>query len=279
MSDVPWLGPAIDVRPLLVKQQRAYIEFLHGLSDQDWQRPTVCPGWTVKDIVAHVLGDHIGRLSIWRDDFQLVQPSTNESFSAFIHRINDEWVTTTRRISPRLLTELSSSVGDQIVEYWQSVDLNALGWPVSWAGPDPAPAWFDAARDFTEYWTHQQQICEATGRVGLVDPEYLGPVLDIFMRALPHTLKDVNAPQGTTLRVIATGPGGGAWTCTRTHNRWVLRHQAPTEIPVARLELDADTTWRLCTRNITPEQAAEHAYIAGDQSLANTALNIVSIIS
>jgi uncharacterized protein (TIGR03083 family) len=277
MSDMSWLGPVIDVRPLFAKQQSAYLELLRGLNDQDWQRLTICPGWTAKDIAAHVLGGYVGRLSVWRDDFQALRPTDGEAFSAFINRINDEWVTAARRISPQLLTDLSSSVGDQIVEFWQNVDLNAVGWPVSWAGPDPAPAWLDAAREFTEYWTHQQQICEATGRIGLTGPEYLGPVLDTFMRALPHTLKDVTAKQGTTLQVTVTGAGGGSWSCSRAHGRWELRHH-PDPDPEARVELDADTTWRLCTRAITREQAAKHAYIEGDQRLTNAALNIVSII-
>ena len=153
----------------------------------------------------------------------------------------------------------------------------ALGGPVRWAGPDSHPYWLDVAREYTEYWTHQQQICDATGRTGLTDPHYLGPVLDTFLRGLPHTLRDVTAPQGTSLQVSVTGPGGGDWGCTRGADRWKL-HRQPHPQPDARLELDADTTWRLCTRGITPEQAAEHARIDGDQHLARTALQIVSII-
>jgi uncharacterized protein (TIGR03083 family) len=160
-------------RPAVVrKQHSAHIELLRGLNDQDWQRPTICPGWTVKDIAAHVLGDHVGRLSIGRDDFQVLQPNDGESFPAFINRINNEWVTATRRISPQLVTDLLFSIGNQIVDFWQTADLDAVSWPVSWAGPDPAPAWLNAARDFTEYWIHHQQICEATGNNGLLDPEY-----------------------------------------------------------------------------------------------------------
>ena len=29
---------------------------LAGLSDQDWQTPTALPGWTVHDVVAHIVG-------------------------------------------------------------------------------------------------------------------------------------------------------------------------------------------------------------------------------
>ena len=97
------------------------------------------------------------------------------------------------------------------------------------------------------------------------------------MRALPHTLRNLTAPDGTALQVIVTGPSGGEWSCTRSPDRWSLQRQ-PHPQPAARLELDADTTWRLCTRGITPERAAEHAHIDGDQHLATAALQIVSII-
>ena len=277
MTDVSWLGPPIDVRPLFAKQQAAFIDLLRHLDTEQWAQPTICPGWNVKDIAAHVLGDHIGRLSRHRDDYPPLHPRDNEAFSAFLDRINGEWVTAARRISPRVLIEQLSIIGDQIVEFWQTVDLNALGGRVSWAGPQPAPVWLDAARDFTEYWAHHQQICDATNRTGLTDPRYLGPVLDTFMRALPHTLRNMTAPDGTALQVIVTGPSGGEWSCTRSPDRWRLQRQ-PHPQPAARLELDADTTWRLCTRGITPERAAEHAHIDGDQRLATAALQIVSII-
>ena len=185
--------------------------------------------------------------------------------------------TATRRISPPLLIGLLSTIGDELVRFWQTVDLNVVGASVYWAGPGPHPYWLDVAREYTEYWTHQQQIRGATARPGLTEPRYLGPVIDTFLRALPHTLRDVNAPAGTTLQVTVTGPGGGDWACTREPDRWRLRRQRHPS-PAARLELDADTTWRLCTRGVTPEQAAERARISGDRRLAAAALQIVSII-
>lgn len=274
---ISWLGPAIDVRPLLAEQQAAFIELLRRLESEEWDRPTVCPGWSVKDVAAHVLGDHVGRLSIHRDGFHVEHPRDGETFPRFLDRINEEWVVAARRISPPMLIELLADIGDQIVEFWRTVDLDALGGPVRWAGPERHPYWLDVAREYSEYWTHQQQISDATGRTGLTDPHYLGPVIDTFLRGLPHTLREVAAAEGTALRVTVTGPAGGDWTCTRGAGRWRLDHGAHPE-PTAKLELDADTTWRLCTRGITPEQAAEHARVDGDQHLATAALRIVSII-
>jgi uncharacterized protein (TIGR03083 family) len=277
MADVSWLGPAIDVRPLFAKQHAAFIDLLRQLTTDEWLRPTICPGWTVKDIAAHVLDDHIRRLSMHRDGLHGIHPRDAEPFTVYLDRTNEEWVVTARRISPPLLIDLLSTVGEQIVRFWQTVDLDALGARVRWAGPGPCPFWLDTARDFSEYWTHHQQVCDATGRTGLTDPEYVGPVLDTFLRALPHTLRDVTAPEGTVIEVLATGPGGGTWTCIRESERWKLQHQS-FPAPNARIELSADTTWRLCTRGITPEQAAAHAHIRGDQDLATAALQIVSIM-
>jgi hypothetical protein len=46
-------------------------------------------------------------------------------------------------------------------------------------------------------------ICDAIGQPGLMSPGYIGPVIDTFMRALPHTLRDVTAPEGTALQIVS----------------------------------------------------------------------------
>jgi uncharacterized protein (TIGR03083 family) len=197
MTDTSWLGPPIDARPLFAPQQAAFTGLLGGLAPAQWEQPTICPGWDVKDIAAHVLGDHIGRLSRHRDGHRPPRPRDGEAFPAFLDRINDEWVTAARRISPRLLIEQLQDTGEQVAEFWQAVDPDALGAAVSWAGPGSAPVWLDGARDFSEYWTHHQQICDATRQPGLMSPGYARPVIDTFMRALPHTLRHVTAPDST----------------------------------------------------------------------------------
>ncbi|MDN3352164.1 maleylpyruvate isomerase family mycothiol-dependent enzyme [Actinomadura sp. DC4] len=269
------LGPPLDVRPLFAGWQAGFVSLLRDLDEGDWTRPTVCRGWDVRDVAIHVLGDHLGRLSMLRDSFQALHPREGEPFPAFIDRINAEWVTACRRLSPLLLNGLLSSVGDEVVAFWQTVDMQALGGPVTWAGPPPAPVWLDAARDFTEYWTHEQQIRDAVGRPGLGDPVAVAAVIDTFLRALPHTLREEPASEGAGLEVTVTGVG--VWACSRTGGHWAL-DRGPVPGPAARLELDTDTTWRLCTRGITPEEAAARARVEGDARLATAALQIVSII-
>lgn len=155
----------------------------------------------------------IGILSRSRDFFRASGPS----FGAYselvdlVNRLNEEWVVAARRMSPRLLRELLAFTGPKADTYFSSLDLKAMGGPVSWAGPKPAPVWFDIAREFTERWHHQQQIRDATGHAPLYDPYFLSPVLDTFVRALPHNFRLTTAPAGSAVRFEISGEAGVVW--------------------------------------------------------------------
>jgi len=43
------------------------IALLRGLGADDWERPTACALWSVRDITAHLLDDDLRRLSFHRD--------------------------------------------------------------------------------------------------------------------------------------------------------------------------------------------------------------------
>lgn len=82
------------------------------------------------------------------------------------------------------MIELLGWIGDAHDQMWLSRDLDEPSLGVSWAGIDPAPVWLDAARDLTEYWVHERQICEAVARAAPGIPD-VTTVLDVFARGLP----------------------------------------------------------------------------------------------
>ena len=65
--DWSWAGPPLDVRPLFPLERAAFVAALEDLTAEDWQRPTVCPGWRVHDVAAHVVHDQLRKLSGSRD--------------------------------------------------------------------------------------------------------------------------------------------------------------------------------------------------------------------
>lgn len=272
---------AVDLFP---EERAALLGLLSGLSDEEWGRPTVCEGWSVKDVAAHILGDDVGRLSRGRDGFAgaAFVPTGEREFEAelleFINAANEAWVRAARRVSPRLLCDLLAFTGEETQRFWESLDPFAIGDPVSWAGPDPAPVWLDIAREYTERWLHQQQIRAAVGKPGLKEPRSFAPVLATFVRALPHTYRNLEAPERAHLRLVIAGESGGQWSLVRGEEKWELYGDAGPE-PDATVTMDEETAWRLFTKGISKDEARGRVTFAGDQTLALKVLDTVSIIA
>ena len=103
------------------------------------------------------------------------------------------------------------------------------------------------------------------------------PVLDTFLRALPFTLANTDADEGAQVQVTVTGEAAMVWVATRERSGWRLDRGAAAR-PVALVEADGDTMWRLCTRGITPQAARARVRVHGDRRLADQVLEMVSII-
>lgn len=252
---------------------------LSGLSEEDWQKPTACPTWSVKDVALHLLGDDIGILSRQRDHFRWGVSARNwPELVARLNEANELWVRAAQRLSPRLLSDLLAFTGAQVIAHFESLDPYAIGDVVSWAGSDPSPVWLDLAREYTERWHHQQHIRDAVGKPGLKEPRFFAPVLETFVRALPVTYRDTTAEEGAVVIVTITGRSGGRWALRRERQAWNLYVTASTR-STAELVIDEETAWRLFTNGIHREQALSRAELMGDKALASKALDAVAIIA
>ncbi len=265
---------------LFPEERRELLALLAQLPDEDWDRPTVCAGWSVKDVGLHLLGDDLGVLSRKRDRHAVPAPRTDtwSEMVASLNGWNQRWVEAARRISPRLLLDLLAFTGEQTYRYFTSLDLFALGEPVSWAGPDPAPVWLDVAREYTERWLHHQHLREAVDKPGLKDRHFFAPVLATFVRALPHTFREVQAPAGSQVRLIVTGDAGSEWLLVRHEERWSL-HAAADGAPDAVVRIDQEAVWRLFTKGLDRDAAAASVSVEGDRPLGMKVLDTVAIIA
>ena len=273
------LEPVLTVE-LFPAERQELLSLLSQLSAEEWALPTVCAGWCVKDLALHVLGDDVGVLSRKRDGHSSQTQSVDswKELVAFLNEWNEQWVAAARRLSPRLLIDLLNVTGDELYHYFKSIDSNALGGPVSWAGPEPAPVWLDIAREYTERWLHQQQIRDAVKRPGLRDRRFLGPVLETFVRALPHTYRGVEAAADTHVKLIVGGEAGGEWSLVRRERGWLLG-RGEERTPSATVRLDQNIAWRLFTKGLSDGQAHEAVRIEGDGALGAKMLEAVAIIA
>jgi uncharacterized protein (TIGR03083 family) len=258
------------------------IALLRGLAPADWHRPTACALWSVKDIVAHLLDDDLRRLSFHRDGQPVpggAAPEDHASLVARINEMNADWIAVARRLSPRVLTDLLEATGPQVIELFRSIDPFAPAhWAVAWAGETRSPHWFDVARDYTERWLHQQQIRDAVDAPPLTGHTWLGPVLELFMRALPFTFREMAPAPDTAVRIVINGDAGGEWTLRRDGTGWALfAGSAPR--PAATVRLSDDTAWRLFSKGLRPGTARERVRIEGDQALGAVVLGSLAVMA
>ncbi|MGH3809570.1 MAG: maleylpyruvate isomerase N-terminal domain-containing protein [Pseudonocardiaceae bacterium] len=270
-------GPMLDTRPLFPEERR---ELLRSLSPAAWSRATVCPGWDVHDVVGHVLNDYLRRLSGSRDHFTGAIFVNDETLPSYLARTNDEFVRAARQCSPQVMIELLEHLGPQLDQMWAKTDLaTPADLDVSWAGPYASPAWLDIARDYTEFWVHQQQIRDAVDCPGADRPQLQHSVIDTFLRGLPHSLRAHPRPDGTTVRVVVSGAAGGQWCAARHDGRWRMAPPGNSSVEAARITIGQHDLWRLATRSITVAEGRRRAELHGDPALAEAATSLFAVVA
>ncbi len=272
----------VDTRPLFLPLHLELMELLQGLDKVDWSRPTVAGTWGVRDIVAHLLDVQSRDVSILRDSY-FAPPdkpiTSHDDLLAFLDRLNADWIRATGRLSPSLLLDLLSTVGEQAAAALESQSMGGEAtFPVDWAGVDQSRQWMHVGRQYTEYWHHQMQIRDAVGVPRLLADRWLKPLLDLSIRALPRTYDAVDAPVGTTVTLTVKGTTDraanddndyrgsatvGVWTLKRTGEGWSLLAGTP-DTPTTTVRFSADESWRLLYNARSPEEARQKATVSGE---------------
>lgn len=270
----------LDTRPLFRRERQALLELLRSLDPADWEKPTVCPGWSVADVTAHILNDYMRRISGSRDEHGGAVFADDETLPVYLARVNEEFVRAMRQCSPRMLTDLLAHLGPELERMWEAT--TDLAGParlnVSWAGSGTSPVWLDIAREYTEFWVHRQQIRDAVSRHGADDVALMRPVLVTFLHAVPWALRDLVRPRGTSVRFEITGSAGGRWSVMSDGARWDLTAEQAEE-PTAVVRMDQDTVWRLASRGITVEEGRRRSELRGDPELTLPATTLLAVVA
>jgi uncharacterized protein (TIGR03083 family) len=265
---------------LLRKVDENLIDLLSALSLGEWDLQTVAPLWKVRDVAAHLLDTALRKLSLVRDfcHVETTNIRSQQDVITLVNRLNREGVAVYRRLSPRVLIEMMKLATTQAAEFHESLDpFAAATFNVSWAGEETSLNWFDTARELTERWHHQQQIRLATHRPGIMTPDLYHPVLDCFLRGLPHAFREVKASPGTVLLVEVSGECGGQWFLQRGTETWNL---VPTSGRgfTARVTVPQELAWRFFTKGIDRGSARAQLEIDGDRALGEKILGLTAIV-
>jgi len=256
------------------------LDLLSSLEPQEWDLQTTAPLWKVRDVAAHLLDTALRKLSIVRDScyVEVVDIRSPQDVITLVNRLNAEGVTVYRRLSPPLLISMMKEAFQQSADFHKCLDpFSPAAFPVTWAGEETSLNWFDTARELTERWHHQQQIRLATNRPGIMIRDLYHPVLDCFLRGLPHVYRDVDAPVGTALLIEISGACGGQWILSRASTRWEFA-SAPAGDFTSRVTIPQELAWRVFTKGIDRDLARAQIEIEGNRDLGGTVLRLTAIV-
>ncbi|MCE7057270.1 maleylpyruvate isomerase N-terminal domain-containing protein [Algoriphagus sp. AGSA1] len=272
----------IDTRNLFRPLQGKLIELLKSLDADDWNRQTVAKQWKVKDVVSHILDTQLRVLSLQRDGYYGEQPpeiNEYEDLVRWLNQLNSEWVKATQRLSPQTLILLLESIGDLVSNHYASLHpWDEALFPVAWAGESTSYNWMHLAREYTEYWHHQQQIRDAVNKQGIMSREFFYPVMSTFFQALPHTFRNTVAEKDTVIEARITSEAGGSWYLIKTADGWTLELEASSS-PSAIVTIPIKISWILFSKSVRPHEIIDEVEIKGDEHLAKKVLEMVSVIA
>jgi uncharacterized protein (TIGR03083 family) len=246
-------------------------ELCDGLTAAQWDTPTDCPGWTVQDHVAHMIGTE---RMLMGEQPSAAPASADEPVPPHVRndigKANERWIETYRDWDGAKLLDEFRAVTARRLDMLR--ELTPDEWDREGFTPEgPGPyRQFMAIRVF-DCWYHDQDIREALHRPGNLS----GPVADLSLeriieRGLPYVVgKKAAAPQGARVRFDVSDPPLIADVVVE--GRAAVAPADPSKSPTTSLEFDRRTFARLAGGRWTGEHARTHGVVRvqGDQELGN----------
>lgn len=169
------------------------LALLPTLSAEDWAAPTDCPGWTVKDVAAHLA--HLEN-ELVSGDYSYTDPAASIVAGAYTQIGVDA---RRDRTPAELISEFADSVAIRSAALTDLPDDPHSRAPVTPGGIDWS--WDTLLRNrCVDVWVHEQDIRRAIGRPGGLDSAGAQVTINTFKFAMPYVIgKKVRPAPGTSI--------------------------------------------------------------------------------
>lgn len=183
-----------------------FVDVVATLADAEWGRPTGCPGWTVHDVVAHVVGLEDVCTGGEEPDVELPAdlPHVRDDFG----RWTETHVVARRRARPaELVEELGVVVSRRRAQLDGDLEVEVPGIMGS-----TAPLSRTLGMRTFDIFAHEQDVRRAVGRAGHLDGPAGEAALTRILRGLGALLPDrVVADEATMSLVVVGALSGTLW--------------------------------------------------------------------
>lgn len=234
-----------------------FLQLLASLGPADWEQPTMCSEWSVRDILAHQAGAYSAGASFaeFRRQFSQKVPPGRE----LIDVVNAMQIAERAGRTPNELLAELREVGPRAVAARARLPwlVRQLPIPLPPLGLRPLGYLTDAIF-LRDTWSHRVDVSHATERPLLLTAEHDGRFTALIVRDLAPRLAKQLA--GATILLDLGGPAGGRFRI------------GPATTPAATIAMDAIDFHLLASARITAEVARERSQIGGDEALAVRAL-------
>ncbi len=186
----------------------AILAMADGLSDAQWQAPTPLPGWSVRDVVAHVIGTESMLQGVGTPEAD-VDVSTLKHVRNDVGVMNERWVRKLRGVSAAdLLDKLRATIAERRSSLTDMSDGDWNETTATPAGPDTYGR-FMRVRVF-DCWMHEHDIRDALERPA-AEGDLAGPSSRLALDEVASSMGFVvgklgGAPDGSRVRIELTGP-------------------------------------------------------------------------
>jgi uncharacterized protein (TIGR03083 family) len=264
--------PIVD---LLAATWTSIVEVCEGLEPADWEAATDCPGWSVRDQLAHVVGTESALLG------RPAPPPAPEAphVKNPIGGMNEAWVESFRgRPGPEVLAAFREVTALRLAALRamseEQMDAETLG-PV---GPQPYREFMQIR--LMDSWVHEQDVCRATGRPGHFEGPAAEAAFSRLTTSLPFVVgKKSGAADGAVVSVRLDGPLARTLTVGVDGGRARFVDDGSVT-PSVTLSMNTETYACLATGRWMPGDVVDRglASIEGDQVLGRTVLEQLDVI-
>ncbi|MDX1417772.1 MAG: maleylpyruvate isomerase family mycothiol-dependent enzyme [Candidatus Promineifilaceae bacterium] len=189
-----------------------FISLVESLAGEDWDQPTMCTKWNVRDILAHQAGAYASGASFAEFRHQGMRNPYAKEEKMLIDAINRLQLEDREGRSPeKLLGELRAA-GPQAIANRQKLPGLLRAIPLIDFGPPVGrtPLGYLTDNIMTrDTWMHRYDICVATGREMVLTAEHDGRITALVIRDLENILRPIINSCAFVLDL--KGPGGGIW--------------------------------------------------------------------
>lgn len=257
----------------LVAQWRAIRELVAGFDAARWSAPTPCPGWSARDVLAHIIGTESSLTGA--EPPELPDVTAKPHVRNEIGALNERWVEHLRPLSPAgLLERWDAVIGARTAALTAMTDREFDA--PSWTPEGPGTyARLMRIRIF-DCWMHEQDLRTAIGRPGGTDTAAGRIAVEEMTGKLGYIVgKRAAAPERCTVTVVLTG-GLGRTVPVLVEGRARVLDTAP-EHPTVTLTLPAPLFARLYGGRVAADQVAGEVRIDGDRVLGQQILSALAI--